>query len=153
MLAGLPVLRGALPRRRGGLGLSGQRRLVRRVGVRADAPKRSLSDLYRRRRATRLRCGLVSADSSRLRVLMISKALVVGAYQRKCEEIAAHPDIDLTVVVPRSWAGQRYEAAFLTGYRTLVEPIRFDGNFHLFFLPTLGRIIREARPDVVHVDE
>jgi glycosyltransferase involved in cell wall biosynthesis len=95
----------------------------------------------------------VTSEGKRLRVLMISKALVVGAYQRKLEEIAAYPDIDLTVVVPRTWAGQRYEPAFVHGYRTLVEPIRFDGNFHLFYLPTLGRIIGQTRPDIVHIDE
>jgi len=84
---------------------------------------------------------------------MVSKALVVGAYQRKLEEIAACPDVDLTVVVPATWAGQPYEPAYVSGYRTLVTPIRFDGNYHLFHLPGLGRIIAEARPDVVHVDE
>ncbi len=88
-----------------------------------------------------------------MRVVMISKALVVAAYQRKCEEIAAHPDIDLTVVVPTAWAGQRYEPGFLHGYKTLVEPIRFDGKFHLFYFPTLGRMLRDLRPDIVHVDE
>src|SRR3954470_12450877 len=84
---------------------------------------------------------------------MISKAHVVGAYQRKLEEIAAYPDVDLTVVVPRVWAGQAYDPAYLGGYRTLVEPIRFDGNFHLFHFPRLGRIIKRLRPDVVHIDE
>ncbi|MCC6271384.1 MAG: glycosyltransferase family 4 protein [Microbacteriaceae bacterium] len=88
-----------------------------------------------------------------MRVVMVSKALVVPAYQRKCEEIAAHADIDLTVVVPTAWDGQRYEAGFVDGYRTLVQPIRFDGKFHIFHFPTLGRILRELRPDVVHVDE
>ena len=38
--------------------------------------------------------------ASPIRVMMISKALVVGAYQRKLEEIAAYPEIDLAVVVP-----------------------------------------------------
>jgi glycosyltransferase involved in cell wall biosynthesis len=88
-----------------------------------------------------------------VRVLMVSKALVVGAYQRKLEEIAAAPDVDLTAVVPATWGGQAYEPTFVQGYRTVVTPIRFDGNFHLFHLPRLGRIIAEARPDVVHVDE
>lgn len=88
-----------------------------------------------------------------MRVLMVSKAMVVGAYQRKLEEIAALPDVDLTAVVPRTWAGQPYEPVFVRGYRTIVTPIRLDGNFHLFHLPRLGRIIAEARPDVVHVDE
>jgi glycosyltransferase involved in cell wall biosynthesis len=84
---------------------------------------------------------------------MISKALVVGAYQSKLEEIAGYPDVDLTVVVPRSWGGQRYEPTCLRGYRTLVQPIRFNGNFHLFHFPRLGRIIHELRPDIVHADE
>lgn len=88
-----------------------------------------------------------------MRVLMVSKALVVAAYQRKLEEVAAHPDVDLTVVVPTAWDGQRYEPGFLQGYRTLVRPIRFDGQFHLFYFPGLGRILRQLRPDVVHVDE
>src|SRR5581483_7359222 len=91
--------------------------------------------------------------SEPLRVLMVSKALVVGAYQRKLEALASFPDVDLTVVVPRTWAGQPYEPAFVQGYRTLVEPIRFDGNFHLFYLPTLGRIIGRLQPAVVHMDE
>ena len=38
-----------------------------------------------------------------IRVLMISKACLVGTYQRKLEEIAAFPDIALTVIVPTEW--------------------------------------------------
>ena len=45
---------------------------------------------------------------------------------RKLEEIAAHPDVELTAVIPTAWDGQRYEPGFLRGYRTLVQPIRFD---------------------------
>ena len=88
-----------------------------------------------------------------MHVLMVSKALVVAAYQRKLEEIAAHQDVDLTVVVPTAWDGQPYQPGYMQGYRTLVQPIRFDGQFHLFYFPTLGRILRRLRPDVVHVDE
>jgi glycosyltransferase involved in cell wall biosynthesis len=88
-----------------------------------------------------------------MHVLMVSKALVAAAYQRKLEEIAAYPDVELTAVVPRTWDGQPYRAGFVRGYRTLVQPIRFDGQFHLFFFPTLGRIIRTLRPDIVHIDE
>jgi glycosyltransferase involved in cell wall biosynthesis len=39
------------------------------------------------------------------------------------------------------------------GYELRVEPIRFNGSFHLFFWPTLSRVLREVRPDVVHLDE
>ncbi len=92
-----------------------------------------------------------------MKVLMVSKALVVGAYQRKLEEIAAQPEVQLTCVVPPSWRlegrDQPLERAYLRGYRLRVEPIRFNGSFHLFYFPTLGRVLREERPDLLHVDE
>lgn len=92
-----------------------------------------------------------------LRVLMISKACLVGAYQRKLEEIARHDGVDLTVIVPPEWrdpAGVvRLERAHTTGYRLLAEPVRFNGRFHLHYYPTLPRRLREIRPHVVHVDE
>ncbi len=92
-----------------------------------------------------------------LRVMMISKACVVGAYQRKLEEIAAYPDIDLTVVVPPFWRDGRgiltLERAYTRGYRLAVEPMRFNGNFHLHHYPRLARLLAEVRPDVAHIDE
>jgi glycosyltransferase involved in cell wall biosynthesis len=89
----------------------------------------------------------------RVRVLMISKALVVGAYQRKLELLASAPDVDVTCVVPPAWGAQHLERAYLRGYRLEVQPIRFNGNFHLFHFPRLARVLREIRPDVVHIDE
>lgn len=88
-----------------------------------------------------------------MKVLMISKALVVGAYQRKLEEIAHHADIDLSVVVPPAWGESRLERVHLQGYELLVSPIRFNGDFHLHYYPKLGRIMRQIKPDVVHIDE
>ncbi len=94
-----------------------------------------------------------------MRVLIASKALVVGAYQRKLEEIAAQEAVDtLVAVVPPAWqepGGRRLilERAHTRGYDLRVERIAFNGSFHLFYWPTLGRVIREVRPDVVHVDE
>lgn len=92
-----------------------------------------------------------------MKVLMISKACVVGAYQRKLEELAACGGIDLTVVVPPYWQEEsrqvRLERLHTRGYRLVVEPVRFNGRFHLFFFPGLGARVRSLRPDVVHVDE
>jgi len=92
-----------------------------------------------------------------MRVLMVSKACLVGAYQRKLEEIASWSDIELMVAVPPSWReGNRLtglERAYVTGYRLVVEPIAFNGHFHLHFYPRLGRRLRAFAPDVVHVDE
>ncbi|MEM7533310.1 MAG: glycosyltransferase family 4 protein [Chloroflexota bacterium] len=87
---------------------------------------------------------------------MISKALVVGAYQRKAEEIAAL-GVDLTVLVPPSWCDRRgcqdVERSHTQGYTLKVIPIRFNGNFHLHHYPTLARELQQLSPEVVHMDE
>ncbi|MFQ5344200.1 MAG: glycosyltransferase [Anaerolineae bacterium] len=92
-----------------------------------------------------------------MRVLMVSKACVVGAYQRKLEEIGRHEDVDLTVVVPPTWreAGRSItlERQYTQGYQLLVEPMALNGRFHLHFYPGLGRRIRELRPHIIHIDE
>jgi len=88
---------------------------------------------------------------------MVSKALVVGAYQRKLEELARQPDVELTVIVPPAWREGRnlihLEQAHTQGYELLVVPLAFNGQFHLHFYPTLGRLLRQLRPDVLHMDE
>jgi glycosyltransferase involved in cell wall biosynthesis len=88
-----------------------------------------------------------------MRVTLLSKALVVGAYQRKCELIAAHTDVDLTVLVPPTWDSQALERAHTTGYDLRVIPIRFNGNFHLHHYPALAAELKRAQPDVFHIDE
>ena len=92
-----------------------------------------------------------------MRVLMVSKACLVGTYQRKLEEIARFPDIELMVVVPPSWrwggSVTWLERVYTAGYKLVVEPIAFNGNFHLHFYPQLGRRVRAFAPDIVHVDE
>ncbi len=91
------------------------------------------------------------------RVLMVSKAYVVGTYQRKLEEMARLPGVELSLIVPPSWhdpcGDLRLERVYVEGYRMLVEPIRFNGNFHLYYFPTLARRFRDVCPDIVHIDE
>ncbi|RME44824.1 MAG: glycosyl transferase family 1, partial [Caldilineae bacterium] len=88
-----------------------------------------------------------------MNVLMISKALVVGAYQKKLEEIAACEDVNLTVVVPPAWGDTPLERVHTTGYELLVTGIAFNGNFHLHYYPRLRSIVRRTAPDIVHIDE
>lgn len=92
-----------------------------------------------------------------MRVLLISKACVVGAYQRKLEAMAACPDLALTVAVPPAWRDERglivLERAYTTGYQLVVEPLRFNGHFHLHYYPRLARLIAQVQPDLVHIDE
>lgn len=88
---------------------------------------------------------------------MVSKALVVGAYQRKLEEIAGQPDVELTAIVPPAWREGRQrtilDRAHTSGYRLVVAPLVFNGQYHFHFYPTLGRLLSALRPHVLHMDE
>jgi glycosyltransferase involved in cell wall biosynthesis len=92
-----------------------------------------------------------------LRVLMISKACVVGMYQRKLEELARIPDTDLHVVVPPFWRDGRHvtplERAYPAGYELDIQPMALNGSFHLHFYPKLGGVFQHLRPDILHMDE
>src|SRR3712207_3284721 len=92
-----------------------------------------------------------------MRVLLVSKALVARAYQRKAEYLAA-AGVELTVVVPPYWnddAGRRapLEQAHGEGYRLVVEPMAFNGHYHYHFYPRLGARVRELRPHILHMEE
>jgi glycosyltransferase involved in cell wall biosynthesis len=89
---------------------------------------------------------------------MLSKALVVGAYQKKAEELAALSGIDLTVGVPPVWrepgvGDQVLERRFVRGYQLVVLPIWLNGRHHVYFYPTIERLLARVRPDVFHIDE
>jgi glycosyltransferase involved in cell wall biosynthesis len=88
---------------------------------------------------------------------MISKACLVGAYQRKLEEIARLPDVDLMVIVPPSWREEgrviSLERAHTQGYDLVVDPLIFNGSFHFHVYPRLRQRLHAFKPHVVHIDE
>lgn len=91
-----------------------------------------------------------------MRVLMISKALVVGLYQRKLELLAAE-GIELLAIAPPGWRDERgdtpLERSYTAGYALETLPIANNGNFHLHFYRGLAGRMRAFAPDLVHVDE
>jgi glycosyltransferase involved in cell wall biosynthesis len=87
-----------------------------------------------------------------MRVLMISKALMVGAYHRKLEELAGL-GIDLHVVIPDRWGTQSPEVTEGKGYVLRRVVAVFSGKNHFHFYPGLGKIVRLTKPDLVHIDE
>ncbi|MGH2509898.1 MAG: glycosyltransferase [Ktedonobacteraceae bacterium] len=93
-----------------------------------------------------------------MRVLMLSKALVSGPAQRKLEELAKCPDVELTLVTPPYWrhdngTTQTLELLYTSGYRIIVTPMSLNGNYHLHSYPKLSKLMREVRPEIVHIDE
>jgi glycosyltransferase involved in cell wall biosynthesis len=93
-----------------------------------------------------------------MRVLMLSKALVTGVYQKKLEELARQPDLELLAVVPPAWIESRVgviplKRQFTEGYEMVVEPMRFNGRHHIHHYPGLAKQVGAFRPDLVHIDE
>jgi glycosyltransferase involved in cell wall biosynthesis len=92
-----------------------------------------------------------------MRVLMVSKACLVGSYQTKLEEIAKYDDVELAVIVPAVWrdpAGEIHlERSHTKGYKLLVDPIRLNGHFHIHHYPKLKHRMQTLRPDILHMDE
>jgi glycosyltransferase involved in cell wall biosynthesis len=92
-----------------------------------------------------------------MKVLMVSKACVMGIYQTKLEELARFPNIDLAVVVPPYWREKRHrielERSHTAGYELIVEDMALNGHFHLHFYPKLGDHVRGLQPDILHIDE
>ena len=93
-----------------------------------------------------------------MRVLMVSKALVTGVYQKKLEELASQPDIELLAIVPPFWLENRVgtiplSSMFTNGYEMVVEEMRLNGRHHVHYYPGLGRQMRRFKPDLVHIDE
>jgi glycosyltransferase involved in cell wall biosynthesis len=88
-----------------------------------------------------------------MRILMISKALVVGAYHKKISELVAL-GVELHLVIPTTWGKQVPEITQGNGYTIYTLPIRFSGENHFHFYHNgLFAVVDAVRPDLLHVDE
>ena len=91
-----------------------------------------------------------------MRVLMLSKACLVGIYQSKLEHIA-RAGVELLALTPPEWRDergiQRLERLHTSGYELRAIPIRFNGSFHLHHYPTLAREMTAFQPHIAHIDE
>src|SRR5512142_2792282 len=92
-----------------------------------------------------------------MKIVILSKALVVGMYRSKLTELAALPNIEVIAIVPPAWRDERgtlrLEPADHNAYELIVTPIAFNGNFHLHYYPELDRLLRQIQPDILHIDE
>jgi glycosyltransferase involved in cell wall biosynthesis len=92
-----------------------------------------------------------------VKVALLWKALVVGDYQRKPQEIARAIDGSVLAITPSVWkepgSPVRLERLHTEGYDLVVSPLLFNGNFHLCFFPYLSNLLDANEPDLIHVDE
>ncbi len=91
-----------------------------------------------------------------IKTLIVSKALVRAAYQRKLLDLEAL-GCEVRACVARSWIeeGQEHALEISPTARHLIRPlqVRFNGRFHLHHYPGLAKEIEQFGPDVVFIDE
>jgi glycosyltransferase involved in cell wall biosynthesis len=88
----------------------------------------------------------------KMHVLMISKALDVGSYHKKLEEMV-RLGIALDVVIPERWGNQKAEIIRGNGYEIHTLHTVFSGKNHFHYYPALPALIKKIKPDVIHIDE
>jgi glycosyltransferase involved in cell wall biosynthesis len=95
-----------------------------------------------------------------MRVLLAFHSMVTRSNHRLAEELAAYPDIDLTVVAPVEWHEEsrdvRQEVTEGRGYRLHVLPILRGKRHHpnLFvYRQGLARVVSAVKPDIIDLYE
>ena len=93
-----------------------------------------------------------------MRVAIVSKTFVAESSQKLLERIAAHPDVELTLITPPEWRNDDgrtlpFTPTYTEGYTVRPLPIVFNGRYHFYVYRGLSAAMREVRPDIIHIDE
>lgn len=86
-----------------------------------------------------------------MRVLYVSKAMVVAAYRDKLNALADHCDVHL--LVPDRWGGAAFEEWDADAVPVHRARALLHGHNHLHVYRRPARMIRQLAPDLVHIDE
>ena len=103
-------------------------------------------------------CCDLAPGEDRLRVMWIWHAAVVAEYQKPLSVLAACPDLDVSLLVPRRWperSGEMVEAEnpALSNFRLIKAPIAFTGFYYIYFFPGLLYYLLRYRPQVIYCYE
>lgn len=93
-----------------------------------------------------------------MRVVIVSKTFVAETAQRQLEWIARQPDIDLTLITPPVWRSDDgrmlpFVPQFVEGYDVRKAPVVFNGRYHFYLYRGLCALLRDVRPELLHIDE
>ncbi len=86
-----------------------------------------------------------------MNILYVSKASVVAAHRDKVRALSRH--VNVTMVVPARWGRQPVEPADPKDPPVQFRAVRLSGYNHFHVYRHAYRLVRDARPDLVHIDE
>jgi glycosyltransferase involved in cell wall biosynthesis len=88
-----------------------------------------------------------------MKVLVIWKALVSEVYHKRFEELARLNDVELTLIVPTKWQKARLEKKSCNEYKIIPGRVILNGFNHFHWYPGLAEVVRQIRPDIIHIEE
>ncbi len=91
------------------------------------------------------------------RVAIISRSYLYGPHHKKLEELSKFKDIEITLITPQYWKHSLGDIALekesAQAYKIKPLSLAFNGNYFLYFYRSLGKILSDLRPDVVHIED
>jgi hypothetical protein len=92
-----------------------------------------------------------------MRILLVSRFVIMAAYQRWLEALAAQPSIELVVITPPYWRMtdghiEQLTGRYTRGYSLIITPVRHNGSITRHYYPLLQRLLTETCPDLLHLD-
>lgn len=94
-----------------------------------------------------------------MRILYVGHTYTVAINQAKLRALATLPEVEILLLTPDRWKGPLYDNATdrvedVEHLRHVVLPAKFIGKESLYFyIGSLGKILREFSPDVIHVEQ
>jgi glycosyltransferase involved in cell wall biosynthesis len=86
-----------------------------------------------------------------MRVVYVSKAMVVPAYRDKLRCLAQK--LEVTAVVPTRWGSEVATRNAEHNFELRTIPVWFSGYNHLHLYRGITRVLGQLEPDLVHIDE
>ena len=84
-----------------------------------------------------------------VKVLLISKA----PRYLSLKPLAGYGQLQLSLICPAEFRGERLNFSSCNGVSLFTEKLLFSNSFHFSFYPRLGSLVRELKPDLVHLDD
>ena len=93
-----------------------------------------------------------------MRILLTSHVYALPDLQARLEALAFLPEVDLTVVAPARWPEARLNVPKTIesppGFRLIRLPVALARrNNAFFYLANLRRVLRDLRPDILHIEQ
>lgn len=92
-----------------------------------------------------------------MKILFIWHAAVAETYQKYVAELAEHPDLDITLLIPPgNVEGSRYVKAHIpqnAKYKVIVGKLFYPSDILISFYPALPYFLWKVKPDIIHMFE